>query len=59
MPKELKEFYRERFAKRAAEVGVPDLLDRIGDETVATTAEELLAHLQKVGHPALELPALL
>lgn len=59
MPKELKEFYRDRFGKRAQEVGVPNLLDLIADETVATTGEELVEYLQKVGHPALEMNALL
>ena len=59
MPKELKEFYRERFGARATEVGVPDLLDRIADETTATTGEELVEYLTKVGHPAIEMPALL
>jgi acetyl-CoA synthase len=59
MPKELKEFYRERFSARAREVGVPDLLDKIADETVATTGEELVEFLTKAGHPALEMPALL
>jgi len=59
MPKELKEFYRDRFGVRATAVGVPDLLDKIADETVATTGEELVAYLQKVGHPALEMNALL
>jgi acetyl-CoA synthase len=55
MPKELKEFYSERIKIRAREEGVPDLLDKIGDETNATTAEELMEHLTKVGHPALEM----
>lgn len=59
MPKALKDFYREKFAKRAAEEGVPDLLDRIADETVAVTAEELVEYLTKVNHPVLELPALM
>ncbi len=59
MPKELKEFYRERFGKRADEVGVPNLLDLIADETVATTGEELVEYLTKVGHPALTMDALL
>ncbi|MEI6148126.1 MAG: acetyl-CoA decarbonylase/synthase complex subunit alpha/beta [bacterium] len=59
MPKELKEFYRDRFSTRATEVGVPNLLDLIADETVATTGEELVAHLEKVGHPALGMNALL
>jgi len=55
MPKELKAYFADRFAVRAAEEGVPDLLDKIGDETVATTGEELVAFLTKVGHPALEM----
>ncbi len=59
MPRELKEFYRDRFGARAKEVGVPNLLDLIADETVATSGEELVAHLMKVGHPALEMTALL
>jgi len=33
--------------------GDPDLLDRIADERVATTVEELLAYLEKHEHPAL------
>lgn len=59
MPKVLKDYYKDRFALRAKEEGVPDLFDKIGDETVATTTEELVAYLTKVGHPALEMPSLL
>ena len=59
MPKELKEFYGDRFRVRAEEEGVPDLLDRIGDETVATTGEELLEYLSEKGHPAVEMEALI
>ncbi len=59
MPKDLKEFYGDRFAKRATQEGVPDLIDKIADETVATTGEELLEFLTKVGHPALEMESLL
>ena len=59
MPKELKEYYSERFKARAEEEGCPDLLDKIGDETVATTGEELMEHMAKVGHPALEMEALI
>ncbi len=57
MPKELKEYFAERFVQRAEEEGVPDLLDKIADETVATTGEELVEFLTKVGHPALEMEA--
>ena len=58
MPKELKEFYGERFRIRGTEEGDPDLLDKVGDETVATTGEELMEYLASVGHPALEMEAL-
>lgn len=55
MPKELKEFYSERIKIRAREEGVPDLLDKIGDETQATTAEELVEFMTKMEHPALSM----
>jgi acetyl-CoA synthase len=55
MPKALKEEIKERFDKRAEEIGVPDLLDRIADETVATTEEEVLAYITEKKHPALEM----
>ncbi|MBL7210399.1 MAG: CO dehydrogenase/CO-methylating acetyl-CoA synthase complex subunit beta, partial [Candidatus Omnitrophica bacterium] len=53
MPKELKELLGERLKKCAEELGVPDLIDKIADETQAATSEELLEHLNKVQHPAL------
>jgi len=59
MPKHLKEEIMERLKKRAEELGVPDLPDKIADETVATTEEELLEFLKKVNHPVLELPPLM
>jgi len=53
MPKELKEYLAEDLKKRFAEQGVPNLLDQIADETIATDPKEILAHMKKVGHPAL------
>ncbi|MEW6545397.1 MAG: acetyl-CoA decarbonylase/synthase complex subunit alpha/beta [Bacillota bacterium] len=53
MPKILKEEIRERFERRAQELGVPDLLDRIADETVGVTEEEILPFLEEKQHPAL------
>jgi acetyl-CoA synthase len=53
MPKGLKEEIRERFTQRAEELGIPDLIDRIADETVGITEEEILPFLQAKGHPAL------
>jgi acetyl-CoA synthase len=59
MPKQLKEEIKERFVKRAQEEGVPDLLDKIGDEETAPTLEELISYLEKVNHPALSMPPIL
>ena len=53
MPKELKEILGDKLKKAAKEAGGPDLLDKIADESVATSSEELLVFLEKVGHPAL------
>ncbi|MFH1854739.1 MAG: acetyl-CoA decarbonylase/synthase complex subunit alpha/beta [Candidatus Omnitrophota bacterium] len=59
MPKELKEALADKIKKRGKELGDPDLLSKIGDETIATTAEELLPYLEKVGHPALKMEAVM
>jgi len=55
MTKNLKESLKEAFEARAREEGVPDLLDKIADETVAEDSEKLLEFLASVGHPALEM----
>jgi len=55
MPKALKEEIRERLIKRGEELGVPDLVDRIADETVGTTEEEILPFLKEKDHPALKM----
>ncbi|MFC2044381.1 acetyl-CoA decarbonylase/synthase complex subunit alpha/beta [Chloroflexota bacterium] len=59
MPKMLKEEIGERFKKRAEELGVPDLLDMIADETIGETEEGILTFLQEKGHPALSMPSIL
>jgi acetyl-CoA synthase len=59
MPKELKELLGDRLKKRCAEIGEPDLFEKIADETIATTSDTLLAHLEKVQHPALAMDALM
>lgn len=53
MPKSLKEEIGERFNARAKELGIPDLLERVADESVGTTEEEIMAFLQEKQHPAL------
>ena len=55
MPKSLKEEIKERLDKRAAEMGVPDLYDKIADETVGTDEESVMAFLKEKGHPALKM----
>jgi acetyl-CoA synthase len=55
MPKDLKEALRDALVKRAEELGTPDFVDKIADETVTTDANELLEYLQKVDHPALKM----
>jgi acetyl-CoA synthase len=55
MPKGLKERIAEDFKKRAEEAGMPDLLDKIADESICEDSEKLLEYLSSVGHPALEM----
>jgi len=59
MPRELKELLGDKLKKRAAELDLPDLAEKIADETVATTSEELLNFLKKVNHPALGMEPLI
>jgi len=49
----LKETMAEELKAVAEREGDPDLIDKIADERVATTVEELLAFLEEKGHPAL------
>jgi acetyl-CoA synthase len=55
LPKSLKEEIRERLVKRGEEIGMPDLIDRIADETVGTTEEEIMDFLKEKDHPALKM----
>jgi acetyl-CoA synthase len=55
MPKILKDELREQLLKRGAEEGMPDLIDRIADDTVGVTEDEILAFLTEKKHPALEM----
>jgi acetyl-CoA synthase len=59
MTKNLKESLKEAFDQRAAEEGVPDLFDKIADETVCEDSEKLLEFLASAGHPALEMEPIL
>lgn len=55
MPKELKETLWEDLKRRASELGDPGFVDKIADEEVATTEEEVLAYMEQVQHPALSM----
>ncbi len=60
MPKELKEWLGDDLKKRAEEEGLgADFVDKIADETVGETAEEILPFLEEKGHPALTLDPLM
>ncbi len=49
----LKESMVEEFKAVAEREGDLDLIDKIADETVCTEVDDLLVHLESVGHPAL------
>jgi acetyl-CoA synthase len=55
MPKSLKEELKDRLLRRGEELGIPDLIDRIADETSGTTQEEIRAYLEEKDHPALKM----
>ena len=49
----LKKTMAEEFQAVAEREGDPELINKIADETVCTDVEQLLVHLETVGHPAL------
>ncbi|KJS18909.1 MAG: bifunctional acetyl-CoA decarbonylase/synthase complex subunit alpha/beta [Clostridiaceae bacterium BRH_c20a] len=54
MPKELKEFLREDFVARSIEEGLGEnFIDKIADETIGTSVDEIMPFLEEQGHPAL------
>jgi acetyl-CoA synthase len=53
MPKELKDSLREDMEKRFKEQNLEGFFEKIADETIATTAEDVRAFMEKTGHPAL------
>jgi acetyl-CoA synthase len=54
MPKMLKEDIRDSLVRRADELGLggEEFLDKIADESAATTEEEVLEFITKANHPA-------
>ena len=55
MPKELKELLADDLAKRFGEAGVPDLMDKIADETIATDPQAIREFMEKSHHPAVDM----
>ena len=53
MPKELKELLAQDLQACFEAQDVPDLMDKIADETTATEPLDVRAFLERVGHPAL------
>lgn len=53
MPSILKEELKDRLQEKLGNLGIPELFEKIADETVAVAIEDLAAHLEEVGHPAL------
>jgi acetyl-CoA synthase len=58
MPRRLKDELREKLLRRGQEIGIPDFIDRIADETVGTTEDEILPFLEEKQHPALSMDPL-
>lgn len=60
MPKALKESLRSILEERAEEEGLGrDFVDKIADDTVGTTGEEILSFLEEKGHPALTMDSII
>jgi len=60
MPKELKEFLRADLVQRCIDEGLgEDFLDKIADESVGTTTEEIIPFLEEKGHPCFGLESLM
>ncbi len=56
MPRELKTLLARDLRRCFERQGTPDLLDSIADETVSADPDEIRAYLERVGHPALDMP---
>ena len=59
LPKMLKEEIAERVRPVCEEMGMPDFLDMVADETVGETEEEVFAFLEAKGHPAFTMDPLM
>jgi acetyl-CoA decarbonylase/synthase complex subunit beta len=58
MPSQLKEELKPQLVKKLAERNKSDLFEKIADETIATSIEDLIMFLDRVKHPALAMKPL-
>jgi CO dehydrogenase/acetyl-CoA synthase beta subunit len=58
IPSQLKDELKIRLVQKLVGKGLGNFFDKIVDETKATTIEELMVYLEKVGHPALAMKPL-
>lgn len=59
LPKMLKDELSERLMKRGEEIGIPNFIDMIADETIGITEDEILPFLTEKNHPALTMESIL
>jgi len=60
MPKELKEFLRDDLIAQSKRLGLEaDFIEKIADETIGTTIDEILPFLEEKQHPALTMESIL
>lgn len=60
MPKSLKDSLHDDLVARSKELGLgEDFIDKIADESVGTTTDEILPYLEEKGHPALTMDSIL
>jgi acetyl-CoA synthase len=59
MPRELKQFLHNDFVQRSVSEGLgEDFIEKIADETVGTTIDEIIPFLEEKGHPCFEMEPL-
>ena len=59
MPRHLKEELRDKINEQGKLLGVENMADRIADETVGMTQEDILPFLKEKKHPALEMESMI
>lgn len=59
MPKRLKDMIGEELRRRSEAMGMPDLMDKIADETITDSAEGLMSWMAEKDHPALHMDPLI